>query len=165
MIIYERGNVVQRQLLAPLPQVVPAVGFCNFPGYAHLTTTWPSGLRRAVQVRVSQGAWVRIPPSSIFRFRYSFPLSALSFPAGLSPIPAAFLLAFQNFTLLERAFSRPFRGLKRDEGVPVLHTLLLLSWCAQALARCSTSRQVPVRKRKERAKETSLRVRRTSLAN
>ena len=169
-----RGGGVR--LLSPQPQVVLVVAFCNFPGCAHLTTTWPSGLRRAVQVRVSQGAWFRYPPSSSFfpfclppfPFPSSlFPLCSLSpfcpFPAGLSPIPAAFFLAFQNFTLLERAFSRPFRGPKRDEGVPVLHTLLLLSRCAQALARCSTSRQVPVRKRKERAKETSLRVRRTSL--
>ena len=66
-----------------------------------------------------------------FFSRFSYLSPFFPFPAGLSPIPAAFFLAFQNFTLLERAYSRPVRGLQRDEGVPVLHTLLLLSRCAQ----------------------------------
>ena len=120
------------RLLSPQPQVVLVVAFCNFPGCAHLTTTWPSGLRRAVQVRVSQGAWVRIPPSSmssLFPFRppffcFSYLSPFCPFPAGLSPIPAAFFLAFQNFTLLERTFFEAFSRPERDEGVPVLHTLL-----------------------------------------
>ena len=172
------------RLLAPQPQVLLVVAFCNFPGCAHLTTTWPSGLRRAVQVRVSQGAWFRIPPSSLLPFCLPFspfllspfrpplfPLCYLSlspfrpFPAGLSPIPARGLFpGLPEFhplrTGLFEAFSRPEARRRRASS---LHTLLLLSRCAQALARCSTSRQVPVRKRKERAKETSLRVRRTSL--
>ena len=77
---------------------------------------------------------------------------------GLSPG----LPEFHPFrTGLFEAVSRP-EARRRRASSP--HTLLLLSRCAQALARCSTSRQVPVRKRKERAKETSLRVRRTSLA-
>ena len=137
--------------MSPQPQLVPVVAFCNFPGCAHLTTTWPSGLRRAVQVRVSQGAWVRIPPSSIFHlpsffafllspFRPPlFPLCYLSlspfrpFPAGLSPIPARGLFPglpeFHPFrTGLFEAVSGP-EARRRRASSP--HTLLLLSRCAQ----------------------------------
>ena len=141
MIIYE-GACRTRHLLARLPQLVPAVAFCNFPGCAHLTTTWPSGLRRAVQVRVSQGAWVRIPPSSIFSFCL-FPFRPPFFPL-LLPFP---FLPFSRRPLPEsRGLSpglpefHPFRtGLfeavsgpearRRRASSP--HTLLLLSRCAQ----------------------------------
>lgn len=81
------------------------------------------GLRRWIKAPISQGAWVRIPPSSIFSFclfpfrppffRFCYLSPFCPFPAGLSPIPAAFLLAFQNFTLLERAF---FEAVSRPEA-------------------------------------------------
>ena len=35
-----------------------------------ITTFWPSGLRRYVQVVVSQGAWVRIPQTSFYKKIY-----------------------------------------------------------------------------------------------
>ena len=167
-----RGGGVR--LLAPLPQVVPVVAFCNFPGCAHLTTTWPSGLRRAVQVRVSQGAWVRIPPSSMsslfpfrppfFRFSYLFPFlpfsrRPLTDSRGLFPG----LPEFHPFrTGLFEAFSRPAARRRRASSPHPPFAFQVRAGPSQVQHQpAGTGPQT----KEERAKETSLRVRRTSLGN